>query len=265
MSLQTYYDLLGIGPNVSLDEIKKTYRKLSLQNHPDRNGNSDDSKKKFQNINHAYTKILEHHTRASPENPPPINDMINFFKQNNTHSTDDIATPIIETVYITLEQSYLGCMLPVVINRWIIEGNIKRSENETIYVDFFKGIDTNEVITYENKGNCLNKKYSDVKIIVNIKGNETFTREGLDIIYTKNISLKEALCGVSFQLSHMSGKKYIINNIENNTIITPTFSKVIRGLGFNRGHHTGNLIIKFDITFPEKLTTEQIKIIESTL
>jgi len=92
-----------------------------------------------------------------------------------------------------------------------------------------------------------------VKIIVNIKGNETFTREGLDIIYTKNISLKEALCGVSFQLSHMSGKKYIINNIENNTIITPTFSKVIRGLGFNRGHHTGNLIIKFDITFPEKL------------
>jgi len=47
MSLQTYYDLLGIGPNVSLDEIKKTYRKLSLQNHPDRNGNSDDSKKNF--------------------------------------------------------------------------------------------------------------------------------------------------------------------------------------------------------------------------
>lgn len=46
-----YYELLGIDKNASKDEIKKAYRKLSLQYHPDRpTGNSD----KFKQIGEAY-------------------------------------------------------------------------------------------------------------------------------------------------------------------------------------------------------------------
>ena len=40
-------------------------------------------------------------------------------------------------------------------------------------------------------------------------------------------------------------------------IIKPNFHKVINGLGLSRGNSKGNLIIQFEIIFPESLTKEQ--------
>lgn len=268
MSIETYYDVLGITPNASFDEIKKTYRKLSLKFHPDRNGNCDVSKQTFQNINDAYTKILQHRQTTPPsvreEHAVNMQDVMNILKKNTPQEEPypTLPTALYVTVYISLEQSYTGCMLPVEIERWIIEGHAKRNEKETIYIDFCKGIDANETITYPNKGHCLNQTYSDVKIIVQIIKHECFTRDGLDLIYTKTITLKQALCGVVFQLEHVSGKKY---NIQGDTIITPHFKKVIRGLGLPRGGHYGNLIIKFNIEFPETLSNEQVQQIRNCL
>ena len=52
-----YYECLGINKNASKDEIKKAFRKLSLQHHPDRpNGNSE----KFKQINEAYETLGDH-------------------------------------------------------------------------------------------------------------------------------------------------------------------------------------------------------------
>jgi curved DNA-binding protein len=48
-----YYKTLGISKNASPDEIKKAYRKLALQYHPDRGGDKE-SETKFKEINEAY-------------------------------------------------------------------------------------------------------------------------------------------------------------------------------------------------------------------
>ncbi|MDO8443522.1 MAG: DnaJ domain-containing protein [Candidatus Azambacteria bacterium] len=46
-----YYEILGVGRNASEGEIKRAYRKLAHQHHPDKNGGED---KKFKEINGAY-------------------------------------------------------------------------------------------------------------------------------------------------------------------------------------------------------------------
>ena len=53
MSQKNPYDILGIQPNASNEEIKKAYRKLSLKHHPDRGGDEE----KFKELSAAYEKL----------------------------------------------------------------------------------------------------------------------------------------------------------------------------------------------------------------
>ena len=49
-----YYDVLGVGKSASVDEIKKSYRKLAMQHHPDRNPGNPDAEEKFKEAAEAY-------------------------------------------------------------------------------------------------------------------------------------------------------------------------------------------------------------------
>src|SRR5277367_5638904 len=56
-----YYNILGIGKSASEDDIKKAYRKLAHQYHPDKTGGDD---KKFKEINEAYQVLSDKNKRA---------------------------------------------------------------------------------------------------------------------------------------------------------------------------------------------------------
>ncbi|AAS51809.2 ADL111Wp [Eremothecium gossypii ATCC 10895] len=53
----TYYDILGVTPSASAEQIKKAYRKKAIQTHPDKNPNDPDAQAKFQEVSKAY-KVL---------------------------------------------------------------------------------------------------------------------------------------------------------------------------------------------------------------
>ena len=69
--------------------------------------------------------------------------------------------------------------------------------------------------------------------------------------------MKEALCGFSFELVHLNGKRLCLNNASNPTVIKPNYKKLVPNLGMTRESATGNMIIDFEIEFPESLTKEQ--------
>jgi len=172
-------------------------------------------------------------------------------------------TPIIKNIDINMEQVLTGANLPIDIERWIIENGIKVFEKETIYVPIPQGIDENEMIILRDKGNILNEQIKgDVKIFVKITNDTEFKRSGLDLIIEKKITLKEALCGFSFEIKYLNGKSYTLNNNKGN-IIPPNYKKVYPNMGLFRGEHRGIMIIHFQVEFPEILTDEQMdKIME---
>jgi DnaJ family protein B protein 11 len=174
-------------------------------------------------------------------------------------------TPIIKHIYITLEHVLDGSTVPLEIERWMIENNNKVFESETVYVTVPKGIDDGEIIVLRDKGNILNEHLKgDIKIFVKITNSTLFKRNGLDLILEKKISLKESLCGFSFEIKYVNGKSYTLNNNKGN-IIPPEYRKVYPNMGLKRGDHSGNMIIHFHVDFPETLTEEQISKICDTL
>jgi len=166
-------------------------------------------------------------------------------------------SPIIKNIEISLSQAYAGCKIPLEINRKIIERDQTYKEIETLYVNIPMGIDSNEMILLEKKGNITHNVSGDVKIFIKIKNRTNFIREGLDLIYVKKITLKESLCGFKFNLKYIDGREFQLNN-ESGNIIEPNYKKILKNYGMKRDNMTGNLIIEFQVEYPKQLSKEQL-------
>lgn len=334
--MTTYYDILGVEKNATSEELKKAWRKLTFENHPDRNQGNKEKEKKTHEINNAY-EILKDSTKRKDYdlqlnmnnmnkmfssnqkqvfNPDNLFNMLfnksgiqsnldhtidlsdlfgfnngmpdiqiigsmgmgmgglnpadNFFfqkKNPHTHqshfqspySKSNINKPksLSYSIEITYEEAYKGIKKPLEITRSIIEDNFTTEEIETIYIDIQKGIDDGEIIYIKEKGNIYQTSKGDIKIFIKIIPHTLFKRDGLNLIFTKSITLKEALCGFNFNFNHINDNNYTINNKSGN-IIKNNYVKVIPNMGFKRNNDNGNLHIFFDIVFPENLDKDQI-------
>lgn len=328
-SSKNLYEVLGVSKEASAQEIKKAYRALSLELHPDRN-HDPGAQSKFQEMSSAYEilgdseKKMQYDNEQSGmfsnmSNMSDAGDIGNLFNMlfgmgggmhggmpgmppgmqmhmgqggmhfgmppgmaqgmaqggpniriyhngQMFHPPQQKPQPIQKNIQITIEQCYTGCSVPIEIERWIFNGDVKCSELETIYLTVPPGIDENECIMITGKGNALNDELKgDIKVGVQVINNSTFIRQGMDLYYKKTVSLKDALCGFSFEIQHLNGKTFCLNNNTNHTIIKPNFKKTIPNLGMNRENTSGNLIIDFDVQFPDSLTPEQIEGLKTNL
>lgn len=194
-----------------------------------------------------------------PGMPPGVHIFRGGFPPNVNINMMQKPTPIIKTLAVTMEQVLNGATIPLEIERWIVENGNKVFEKENIYVDIPKGVDDNEIIIIRDKGNIINDEVKgDIKIFVKVENNSCFERRGLDLFFQKKISLKESLCGFTFEIKHINGKTYTINNHSGN-IIPPDYNKTIPNMGLTRDNHVGHMIIHFIVEFPTTLTTEQMK------
>lgn len=84
--MQHYYALLGLGPHATVDDVKKAYRNLAKQHHPDIVGNSPQAIRYFQEIGQAYEAIMAslqrpaYHTAPyyPPAYPTPPQDFTSY-------------------------------------------------------------------------------------------------------------------------------------------------------------------------------------------
>jgi molecular chaperone DnaJ len=65
MAKRDFYETLGVAKNASEEEIKKSYRKLAMKYHPDRNPDSKESEEKFKEVKEAYEMLTNAEKREA--------------------------------------------------------------------------------------------------------------------------------------------------------------------------------------------------------
>ena len=336
MSNPNPYDVLGVSKDADDTEIKKAFRKRSLELHPDRNQDKDTTHD-FQELNACYDKIktqdlrqkfemesqfgggmggMGHGGGGGGDDFQDINHIFNmmfgggmpggmgggmpgvhmhpgmmpggmggmppgvrifhggvpggmsghhFFQQQQQQMQKPPA--IIKSCEITMEQCFQGCSIPLEVERWSIENGVRGTKKEIIHINIPPGIDESEIIVLRDLGNSVdNQLRGDIKLSIQIKPHAIFQRHGLDLLYKKHISMKEALCGFAFEILHLNGKTLAINNQTNPTVISPQFRRTIPQMGIRREEGAvGNLVIEFHVEFPSTLTPEQIEKLKEIL
>jgi DnaJ-class molecular chaperone len=318
----THYETLGVRPDAAVVDIKRCFRRLSLNLHPDR---APGQETRYKQVVEAYSVLgdadkrrlydvslkeeVSKHALATrnggsmrrtnsggrddryygyddEDDEEYVDGRYERFRQRRTYRSemDSRAVPrrnvirrrrededgsghavledIQHTMSITLNESFTGVSVPITITR-----NVNgRPEEAKLYVDVPAGTDNGEIIILEGKGNIDAdlRMRSHVRVRVAVERSDLFRRDGLNIVCSLEITLKEALCGFKKEITHLDGRTYLVAS-EKGKVIGQGGRRVIPQKGFQRGQSVGNLVIVFHIAMPKALTSNQIEALEKEL
>ncbi|XP_050236095.1 uncharacterized protein LOC126686107 [Mercurialis annua] len=159
-----------------------------------------------------------------------------------------------------LEELYKGTKRKVKISRSVPDEFGKpKIVDEILKIEIKAGWKKGTKITFPERGNqeAGGVVAADVIFVVDEKPHAVFKRDGNDLIVNQKISLLEALTGKTFDLTTLDGRYLTVPATD---IIKPGYEVVISDEGMpisKQPHKRGNLIIKFDVTFPSILTAQQ--------
>jgi len=131
-----------------------------------------------------------------------------------------------------------------------------------VYID--KGMTHKQKIVFQGEGDQEPGAIpGDVIILVEEERHNFFVRRGEDLIMEKTVTLYEALCGFKFSVNHLDGRVLVVSS-KPGDILKPGDVKEIVGEGmpnYRRPFDKGLLIIKFNIEFPEHISTTQAQML----
>jgi curved DNA-binding protein len=265
-----HYTTLGVDKNAGSDEIKRSYRKLASQHHPDKGGD----KAKFQDIQAAYDTLSDPDKRSQYDNPQPqfhgggfnggappgFEDIFaqmfgggqhpfgNMFRQQQAprNRTLNIQTSI------TLEDAFHGKDLIATLG-------LPSGRDQTIEVKIPAGIGDGTTLRLAGMGDdsVPNTPRGDIHLTVNITPHHRFQRQGDDLLCVADVSCIDAMLGKSIFIDTIDGKT-LETSIQPGTQHGQMLAAAGYGMpkmGDNR--YKGRLIINVNVTIPNNLTNEQ--------
>lgn len=176
--------------------------------------------------------------------------------------------PIEHDLYVGLDEVDRGCVKKMKISRMAMQPDgTQRKEEKVLNISVKPGWKAGTKITFQREGDQMPGKIpADIIFIIRDKPHPTFKREGSDIRYSAKISLKQALCGTVVQVPTLSGDSVTLNM--SNEVIKPTTVKRISGKGLpfpKEPSRRGDLVVGFDIKFPDKVNNETKDILRDLL
>lgn len=265
-----YYKVLGVSKTATAEELKKAYRKLAVQYHPDKN-KSKEAEEKFKEINQAYEVLGNPQKRqqydqfgaAAFENGGRgggpfggYGGQQGPFSYSYTTNGQGFDFGGFSDPFDIFEQFFGGAASPF--------GRRKPAYSLGIeFMDAVKGVTKTvnldgkkkdiKVPAGVNEGTRI--QFNDFDIIISVSASQKFRREGYDIISDEKIPMTEAALGSVREVETVDGKikLKIPSGTQPGTLIR------IKGKGVKHVNSTlkGDHYVRIQIEIPAKLSSRQ--------
>lgn len=147
-------------------------------------------------------------------------------------------------------------------------GNKVIKEKKIIEVHVDKGMSHGQRIVFSGEANeNPGTVPGDVIVQLRQKEHDRFVRKGSNLVYSKKVSLAEALCGFKFVVKQLDGRDLVVSSPPGN-IIKPDDIKSIPEEGmptWKRPFDKGYMFIQFTVEFPTSLAPQQIDLLDKLL
>ena len=207
---------------------------------------------------------------SSDKNPNPTSG-----PEVSEDSDPVVDPPIFRDLYCSLEDLYNGVHKKMRVTRKtmtenggittrekVIEFDVKRGWKAGMKVTF-KQLEWREGVKCSLGDERPGHIPADIVFVVKEKPHAVYQREGNDLVFVKEVSLREALCGVRFEYQHINGR---VMNVLGPAVISPDTEQVYHGLGMpiSRSESDfGNLVIRFHVRFPKSISPKNKDLVRS--
>ena len=272
-----FYKILGIGKSASGDEIKKKYRSLARELHPDKTKGDSALEEKFKAVSEAYDILSDGKKRAeydqardmfersgmrAPQggqnfqggdfsdifgggNPQDI--FANLFGgggRRGPRKGQDLQTE----ATITFKEAAFGTTLEL---RLSADGG----PSQTISARVPAGVNDGAKIRVKGKGSRGEAGPGDLFILLHVKPHAVFSRKGENIALTVPVTFTEAALGGDIKVPTLTGDEVTLR-------IAPGTSngRVLRvkGRGITKGATVGDLLVTIEVKVPQRVEGEAL-------
>ncbi len=277
--MASYYDILGVPKAASEADIRKAYRRLARQYHPDVNPNSDSAEEKFKEVNEAYQVLSDPEIRKKYDVYGEKWKYADHFQQGEAsqgnfvwrstwggerpffdgmggdrfdglfgHGVRGFSRAVVEQpVSVTLEEAYVGT------TRLLNVPTTSPSEpTRRLEVTIPSGVDTGSRVNVGYR----NGRGGGIRLRVTVLSHARFQREGASLRTEVEVPLLDAVLGGSISIETLKGRVEL--TIPPETQNGQTFRLSGRGMPhLNEPTRFGDLFVKVRVVVPRGLNEEE--------
>lgn len=274
MATRDYYEVLGVPKSATADELKKAYRKLAMQYHPDRN-KTKEAETKFKEINAAYEVL------SDPEKRQTYDSVGHAAFENGgagqqggpfggfgggpfTYTYSTSGNPFEGTGYtdpFEIFEQFFGGASPF--------GRRKPAYSLRIeFMDAVKG--TQKKVTIDGKSKTIKVpagvqtgsriRFDDFDIVIDVASHPKFHRDGYDIVTIEEVPMTMVALGGTKEVETVDGK--VTLKIPAGTQPNAVIRLKGKGIKQLQKNTKGDHFVKVVVKIPTKLTSKQKQLLE---
>ena len=275
-----FYKVLGVDKKAAADEIKKKYRALARDLHPDKTKGDSAKEEKFKAVSEAYEILSDTKKRAEYDEARSLFERGGFrspqggFQGGDFHDVFGSGNPqdIFATLFggsgrrgprkgqdlqteatITFRESVFGTTLDLHLAT-------DRGQAQDISARVPTGVADGAKIRVKGKGNAGEAGPGDLFIQLHVKPHPIFSRKGENLVITLPVTFAEAALGADIKVPTMAGDDVTVRIAPG----TPNGRTLrVKGRGITKGSTTGDLLVTVEVQVPQRVDGKALEALKS--